>query len=231
LDAAALVPILAPVAAVLAALIAGAFSYFNLVTAKETKVSEFRQHWIDGLRSEISTFISRIHMLFALEEYGQKLEDGDYIRDRSQLEQEARAAYAAIRLRINRDEKKQEAKDINEHFLNRLEDALECYNAREADDIGHCLDTLLVESAHKLLKYEWDRVRVGEKAYRRAKGIAIALVTLALMMFGAFIYMQYERLHPKPVAANAVEQSDGLRDVPSKGDPSHNPHIIKSLSI
>jgi len=39
---------------VLAALIAGVFSYFNLVNSKEQKVSEFRQAWNNSLRSGLS---------------------------------------------------------------------------------------------------------------------------------------------------------------------------------
>lgn len=45
------------VGAVLAATIAGGMSFLGSVFSKDQKTSEFRQAWIDGLRSEISQLI------------------------------------------------------------------------------------------------------------------------------------------------------------------------------
>lgn len=38
---------------IVAALVAGFFSFLSLVSAKENKVSEFRLTWLNGLRNEI----------------------------------------------------------------------------------------------------------------------------------------------------------------------------------
>lgn len=54
--------------AVLAAVIAGAFSSLSLVMSKEQKVSEFRQDWINSLREDICKFVSAIVHLSAVYE-------------------------------------------------------------------------------------------------------------------------------------------------------------------
>ena len=52
--------------AVTAALIAGYFSFVGLISAKEGKVSEFRQSWIDAFRSELSEYVSTMRALATL---------------------------------------------------------------------------------------------------------------------------------------------------------------------
>ncbi len=54
--------------AILAAVIAGAFSFLSLVMSKEQKVSEFRQDWINSLREDICKFVSAIVHLSAVYE-------------------------------------------------------------------------------------------------------------------------------------------------------------------
>ena len=86
------------VGAIIAALIAGAFSYFNLVSSKEAKVSEFRQEWINALRSEISMYVSCIQTATALRHHvNSNLADdtssADVLRERSRLYEQAMAAY------------------------------------------------------------------------------------------------------------------------------------------
>ena len=46
------------IGAVTAALIGAIISLVGLIVAKESKVSEFRQSWIDALRSELSAFLT-----------------------------------------------------------------------------------------------------------------------------------------------------------------------------
>lgn len=45
-----------PIGAVVAACIAASISFLTLVISKEQKISEFRQAWIDDLRSELAEF-------------------------------------------------------------------------------------------------------------------------------------------------------------------------------
>lgn len=48
------------VATVVASLITGTIALVNLTLSKEQKVSEFRQPWIDGLRDDLSKFVSSL---------------------------------------------------------------------------------------------------------------------------------------------------------------------------
>jgi len=178
--------------AVVAALIAGAFSYFNLVSEKESKVSEFRQNWINELRTEISTYVSRIQAVTTLGSYihNTPVEDKyniELLRERSRLYEEALSAYHSIHLRINKNEKRPDAKRINDSFVSAIEESQECYKAGEEDDLGYRLEQV-VETAGPLLKHEWNRVRSGEPSYRWAKGIALVLVCLAIAAFGGTTY-------------------------------------------
>ena len=47
--------------AIFAALIAGFFSYLNLIISKESKISEFRQDWVDHLRTEIGNYAASVN--------------------------------------------------------------------------------------------------------------------------------------------------------------------------
>ena len=49
------------IGAVVAALIAAIVSLLGLIISKEQKTSEFRQAWIDALRSDLTHLIHRIY--------------------------------------------------------------------------------------------------------------------------------------------------------------------------
>ncbi|WP_157174385.1 hypothetical protein [Thiocystis violascens] len=79
--------------AIIAALITGAFSYFNLVRSKDAKVSEFCQEWIDALRTEISIYVSRTQALTTFEDHAHSiLIDNKYniglLREKSRIYEE-----------------------------------------------------------------------------------------------------------------------------------------------
>lgn len=180
------------IGAVIAALIAGAFSYFNLVSSKEAKVSEFRQEWINALRSEIATYVSRIQAVTTLGNYihANPVEvkyNIDLLRERSRLYEEALAAFNSIHLRINKKEKCLVAKTINNTFVLAIEEAQECYKAGKEESLGYRLEQV-IETASPLLKHEWDRVRGGEPSYRWAKRFAIVLVCGAILAFCGVTY-------------------------------------------
>jgi hypothetical protein len=50
-------------AAIIAAIVAGLFSLLGLLIAKENKISDFRQAWLDSLRNEIADFASAVTLL------------------------------------------------------------------------------------------------------------------------------------------------------------------------
>lgn len=200
--------------AVIAALIAGAFSYFNLVSAKEAKVSEFRQEWINGLRTEISTYTSRIRAVTTLGNYihSSPVEDKydiDLLRERSRLYEEALAAYNSIRLRINKFEKDPAVKKINEEFLIALEMAHDCYKNGDDENNDHRLEQV-IEKASPLLKHEWTRVRNGELSYRWAKHGAVILVFGAIT---AFIGVSYALLSSKSLVSDQKSKQNTERKI------------------
>ena len=48
---------------VLAALIAGAVAFLGLLISKESKTSELRQNWIDGVRSDLADLIAHANSI------------------------------------------------------------------------------------------------------------------------------------------------------------------------
>lgn len=62
-------PLIPVVGTVAAALVAGGIARGNLIASKETKVSEFRQAWINALRDDLAALFSGIRtMTRALQE-------------------------------------------------------------------------------------------------------------------------------------------------------------------
>jgi hypothetical protein len=56
----------AAVATLLGATITGLFALLQLIISKETKVSEFRQAWIDGLRSDVAEYIGALRLFVSI---------------------------------------------------------------------------------------------------------------------------------------------------------------------
>jgi len=53
----------AAIGAMIAALIAAVVSLLGLIISKEQKTSEFRQAWIDALRSDLTAFLTQINAI------------------------------------------------------------------------------------------------------------------------------------------------------------------------
>ncbi|HEX8309312.1 MAG TPA: hypothetical protein VF645_12930 [Allosphingosinicella sp.] len=167
------------VGAVVAAFLTGIISLLGLIISKEQKTSEYRQAWIDSLRSEISQLIAHINVCYAMREQGE--EDWSILRlDAIAVNQAA----AQIKLRLNPEEKSsrkilQHIEDL-EVFIHTEETSFERLNQIEED---------LAADAQALLKAEWVRVRRGELTFRVAKLCAAAMVVviLALLLVTPFL--------------------------------------------
>ncbi len=165
------------VASALAALIAGGVAYTVAVLSKEQKTSEFRQAWIDGLRSDLADFIAgrtEIAFLVAakvkydidrtviLESFFQQFPD--------LVSTEAR--YQRILLRINPREHK------------KLLAALQRLNAiapLDADDEEVTAAAQAVtQEAQRVLKTEWNRVKEGETVFVWTKRVAVFVMLTAI---------------------------------------------------
>lgn len=202
------------IGAVTASIIAGVFSYFNLVTSKETKISEFRQDWINELRKDISAYVSSMQSLETFESYiKEHLEDQitnlEIIRKRAELHGSALSAYNSIQLRINKHEKNKKAKKVNNNFILALDEAHENRKGGEEGDLGYLLEQVIT-NAEGLLKHEWNRVRDGEQSYRRSKNGALLLLVMSIAAFsvvGFYIYNYKPSNIPIPVEQCPPPQS------------------------
>jgi len=207
--------LLVAVGAIIAALIAGAFSYFNLITAKESKVSEFRQQWIDALRQEIATYVSRIRTLMALgvsDESSNTETNLELLKERSRLHEEALAAYSAIHLRINKNEVDKYAKGLNDEFIKALEDAQEDFEFGD-NDLKLGLKEVISKAA-PVLKHEWNRVRAGESSYRCAKWMSWIIIIGAFVGFAVMVFLFCS---PKMSIKPNQPQSFISKPLPSQG--------------
>ncbi len=189
-----------PIGAVLAAAITAAASFVRLVVAKDQKVSEFRQAWIDGLRMELAEFASNARRLSSEERpidlrriggtlletitaHNEEVLRADPFHDNRLKMAEA---YYTIRLRLNPDEPDHTAIF---HHMNVVYEVLSTESSSTCfEKTVVALDSLSIE-AQRVLKREWVRVRDGEVTYRKAiriakvMGIALAVCLAALLVY------------------------------------------------
>ena len=155
------------VGAIGAALIAGLVSLLGLVISKEQKVSEFRQSWIDALRSDVASLISHVNAIHGAIQagFGGPGQMWEHVREDFIG---ANSATANIRLRLNPSEK--QCKDVL-RLVSELEREMAVGRMPDHARLD-AMERELVASAQVLLKAEWIRVRKGELVYRVAKAVA-----------------------------------------------------------
>lgn len=161
-------PYFAALATVAAALIAALVTFLATVLSKEQKTSEFRQQWIDGLRTDLSDLCGEAVVLAIMS----KRLEGQALK-REELERaielrysnlvKARALATRIELRLNPSE--------HAALLHVLGGLREKLGAQSPDAVNAALDKL-VDSSKSVLKFEWDRVKAGEPAFQRTKALA-----------------------------------------------------------
>lgn len=169
------------VGAVTAALIAGTVSFLGLIISKEQKTSEFRQAWIDALRSDISAVIAHINAIHGAgaANLGSPADQWKVVRPDFVGVNEA---VARIKLRLNPTEPSAKA------VLDAIE-SLEYLVAPESPmdykEINEMEDEL-VRQARVLLKDEWRRVKEGELTYRVFKyfALAVMILSVSILIFG-----------------------------------------------
>jgi hypothetical protein len=177
-------PLIAAAAALLVAMIAGAFSLFGLIISKEQEISRLRQSWIDSLRTDMAILVARA---FQIQSYA-KMSKSDDLTQRWEATRvdyvELNQASIRIKLRLNPDEP--ESKAIlqlmaeMEQLFNELNDPNSC------DRISSIV-TGLESKTPVLLKKEWNRVKRGEPIFRFAKLGATTLFVGALIVIGYLI--------------------------------------------
>ncbi|MDB5869280.1 MAG: hypothetical protein JWP96_1612 [Polaromonas sp.] len=180
---------IAAIATVVAALIASAISFVNLILNKEQKTSEFRQAWIDALREDLATFFastrafaratqeaqafkdrSEAHAPFAMTE--QKISDLRY--------QVAETRYR-IQLRLNPKEGEHiELLRLMQGAITKLQEAL--HGSSSTENALKAVETAAAY-APQILKSEWERVKKGELPFRLARNWVAPLIFISSLIF------------------------------------------------
>ncbi|SFX26687.1 hypothetical protein SAMN03159316_1343 [Pseudomonas sp. NFR02] len=172
--------------AIVAALLAGFFSYVNLVSAKENKVSEFRLAWTDGLREEVASFTAAIQVLAKHEETFMDLRqykwpdvseydlEVKWIEKSELLFSQCIENMSKIHLRLNPDHIKK-PNGLESKLMDALRLSRDCFNdgdyAGALDGCGAIRNT-----AAPLLKQTWETVKLGEPGYRKIRKYALLTV-------------------------------------------------------
>jgi hypothetical protein len=152
--------------AVVAAIITGLITFINLVIAKDQKTSEFRQEWINSLRSDVSNYLgyfAQIHAIWLHNQYTNESME-QFAKSAAESLQKLHSLFTQISLRLNPDE--------HSDFilcLKTLDDLAADANGLSQHKKIKELHTKITSHSQKILKQEWTRVKTGEPAYRKIK--------------------------------------------------------------
>ncbi|WP_422421413.1 hypothetical protein [Pseudomonas sp. GZD-222] len=214
-----------------AALLTGFFSFMNMVSAKENKVSEFRLSWVDGLRNEIAEYTSAVQELVRVTNRF-NAEDHHTDKERHSLKiewyKETREAFSRaieslskIQLRLNPEHIKNHPDSPEAKLMNAIASAR---NASKAGDfngaLNHCTD--IREAASPILKNTWDLVKRGEIGYQKTRKYALYTIV------GGF-YMIFTVGMAIGISTLISNQEQIMREIIQKikSDSEENPNLSK----
>ena len=193
--------IFAGIVALTAALLAGLISLVNMLIAKDQKITEFRQKWIDDLRNDISLFVAKISFVADRTQDEFEKEKGEKkIFEINQLNiglsiLEAKEALEKIKLKLNPDE------DDHKNLQENLSAMIKHMNDDETsgDKLGDSIDNFVAEVniiSRKILKSEWERVKEGEPRYKHANAL-IFIISAFIFVFLFSIILSAADSNPK----------------------------------
>lgn len=175
------------IGAITAAIIAGGISFISTVLAKDQKISEFRQAWIDALRDdiaeELSLFITIFSIVIAMTEDGKTRDDiTAYIFAKEDNFRKLEMVHARIMLRLNPKE------HTNLHSaLKAIENHAKDSNSTSDRNMRDALAEQLTKESQIVLKNEWIRVKRGELMFFATKWISLVIFVASLI--AATLYM------------------------------------------
>lgn len=164
------------IGAIGAAFIAALVSLLGLVISKEQKTSEFRQAWIDSLRSEIVAYLASFNAIADALSVTYK-DHGEKVVALSPLYSKFNEANFAIILRINPTEDLSKALMV---CLQKFHDLASDEKRITAENIRP-LEKEFLNSSKDLLKFEWNRVKFGELTFKITKIISIIIIFMILL--------------------------------------------------
>lgn len=172
--------------AIIAALLAGFFSFVSLVSAKENKVSEFRLDWINGLREEIAEFtaaaqeLGRINSfkLFPIKKDTPESELSsrqEYFKETKDMISKAVENLSRIQLRLNPEDILKNPESSEAKLMEALATARNLTIKGDLDDILTSCNNVRLAAA-PILKNTWNLVKLGEPGYRSIRKYALYTV-------------------------------------------------------
>jgi hypothetical protein len=176
------------IGAVGAAIIAGLVSLLGLIIAKEQKVSEFRQAWIDELRKCFVAYLVNINAIsdaLRLKSAGKLPDDTALLPTYKSLNE----ASHGIELRINAEEAPAK---VLLHAMSEFEN-LAASNTNLTPEKIRDVEKKFVEAAKELLKFEWKRVKRGEEIFVWTKRI-VGLMIVVMLCILAYAWVSIDKI-------------------------------------
>lgn len=178
------VPIFAALGALLAALVTGFFSFLNMVSAKENKVSEFRLAWIDGMRDEVADYTCAVQELLRLEEsrvsQGQSAVDSDWLESSRAAYNSAVTSLTKIQLRLNPNQLDKDSTSLEAQLMAAIRESRTHFNAADFENALKSCELIRLKAA-LLLKDTWNLVKLGENGYRRIRLYAQNVILIGFL--------------------------------------------------
>jgi hypothetical protein len=182
---------------ILAALFTSSLALLGLTVGKDSKVSKFRQQWIDGLHADVSEFLATVQHVFGfrvIEHF--KGDDKDHkisADERYKAMQRTNELSSRIRLRL--DPEKPLSKKLTAE-MKRLRDIAHDSSLIETDLLlqAHVVE----ECTSALLDEAWERVKKGERKYRVCiwiSGLTLGLSVVALFVLSYAPLAEWLRAH------------------------------------
>jgi hypothetical protein len=185
-----LVPYAGAIGTVLAALVAGAITFLVTVFTKESKVSEFRQSWIDGLRHDASRFIGIWYFVTGdidLVKDSNELSNRKFWRDLRDEMIELETLQSRIELRLNPTE---HASVIDQVRMLASAEAMAglAFDARKRE-----IDAFSYQ-IQQILKDGWEQVKLGEETYRTVRMVSRAATWIFVVLLGLSVLVAIYKL-------------------------------------
>lgn len=205
------------IGAIVAAIIGAMISLVGLVVAKESKVSDFRQAWIDSLRAEFASFASNLNVLSDSNvlEFDSPKERFDKLKDNTSKLNEA---YYRVALRLNVTEESSARVRASMVKLATAVKSPETFSKTDFDRE----QVEFIAASNLLLKEEWKRVKAGERAYRWTGRMAAATIIVLFAAIAVVLSANLVIYRPsEPAAASPNVLPGAASAMPSPRPPAN----------
>lgn len=169
------------IAAIIAVLITGFISLVGILIAKDQKITEFRQVWIDKLRDELAILIGHYYGKVASQSIINLLQskdkDGEALKHFAEVVEPDRLEFRRSQNRIHLLLNPKEHEDL-------IEAVDQLVNSTVEGTLGTTDETLvtnIIQLSQKDLKTEWERVKGGECSYRIVRVAAVIIFSVGLL--------------------------------------------------